>query len=339
MTLRIFHIALSLFVLLNINAIGQDIHFSQFYQSPLNLNPALSGDFEGDLRLVGNHKSQWTSFANAYSTFAASCDYGCKNPIKKYGRFGLGFQFNTDIAGDANFSTNHFKGFIAYHLPLLDSTLRISVGANAAWNQHGIDISLLRFGNQYDGEVYNSNIPSNELIIYDEFNYFDYSAGIGITWAPNLDLTINTGVSINHINSPQKSFFDERNISLPIKYLYHGKMLWHVKDDFWLEPLFMIMHQEKYLEVNIGSMIRIEYNPLGLKYLFAGAILRARDAGIFMIGGNYHDITIALSYDINLSKLTSISRGRGGIELSIIYILNKPKPFKAPYYRKCPEFL
>lgn len=317
---------------------GQDIHFSQFYHSPLNLNPALSGDFEGDFRFCGNHKSQWKSFANAYSTFAISADAGIKSPIK-YGRIGLGLQFNTDMAGDAEFGTNHYKVSLSYHLPFKDSSIIVSTGGNFAWTHHGINFNLLTFGNQYGGDAYNPSIPHNETIDYDEFGYFDYSAGVSLNYIPNTDLIIQTGFSANHINSPQKTFFETRNIELPIKYLYHGKALWHFKDDFWLEPMFLIMHQDKYLEVNIGSMFRIAYNPLGLKYMYAGAILRAQDAGIFMIGGNYHDVDISISYDINLSKLAHISRGRGGVEISLIYILNRPKPFKAPNYRKCPEFM
>jgi len=333
------HIALVVSIVICLGLHSQDIHYSQFYNSPLNLNPSLTGNYDGDLRLCGNHKSQWKSFANAYSTFSASADYGFCNPIKKIGRIGIGFQFNSDIAGDAKFGTNHYKLSLAYMFPIKDSSLVISLGGNGALNHHGISFNLLNFGSQYDGESFDPTLPNNEIIDYDEYSYFDISAGFNITWIQSPILRINAGFSANHLNSPNKSFFEERNISLPIKYLYHGKVLWNAKDDFWLEPMFMIMHQQKYLEINLGSMFRIEYNPLGLKYMFAGAILRARDAGIFVIGGNYQNINIAISYDVNLSKLTTISRGKGGIEISLIYILEHPKPYKAPHYRKCPDFM
>jgi len=50
-----------LFALL-LSALGltaQDIHFSQYGNSPLNLNPGLAGVFGGDLRFVGNYRKQW----------------------------------------------------------------------------------------------------------------------------------------------------------------------------------------------------------------------------------------------------------------------------------------
>lgn len=333
------NIALVIILLMSIGIYAQDIHYSQFYSSPLNLNPSLTGDFDGDLRFCGNHKSQWRSFANAYSTFSASAEWGFINPIKEFGRIGIGFQFNSDIAGDANFGTNHYKLSLAYIFPIRDSSFIISIGGNGALTQHGINFNLLNFGSQYDGGSYNPTLPVNEIIDFDEYSYFDFSAGFNFKWIYNPSFQIDYGFSANHLNTPNKSFFEERNISLPIKYLYHGKALWNVKDDLWLEPMFMVMHQQKYLEINFGSLFRIEYNPMGLKYMYAGAIMRARDAGIFVLGGNYQNINIAISYDVNLSKLTTISRGRGGIEISLIYILAYPKPYKAPYYRKCPDFM
>ena len=38
---------------------AQDIHFTQWMFSPLNLNPAETGRFDGDYRVVGNYRSQW----------------------------------------------------------------------------------------------------------------------------------------------------------------------------------------------------------------------------------------------------------------------------------------
>ena len=46
-------------VVFNLNS--QDIHFSQFYMSPLNLNPAMTGVMNGNIRLTGNYWNQWAS--------------------------------------------------------------------------------------------------------------------------------------------------------------------------------------------------------------------------------------------------------------------------------------
>ena len=54
---------------------AQDIHFSQFYFSPLSLNPANTGNYKGDYRLFGNYRSQWRDISKAYNTFSAGGDF------------------------------------------------------------------------------------------------------------------------------------------------------------------------------------------------------------------------------------------------------------------------
>lgn len=331
---------LILMCLLRPHVMSQDIHFSQFLWSPLNLNPALTGSFNGDMRLCLNHKSQWQSFANAYSTFSGSFDVNAQLPFYKKSDIGVGLLLNSDKAGDANFSTNQVKVFLNYMLPLnADTSLFVSLGGSVAYTYHGIDISLLRFGSQYTGGQFDPSIPHNELLVSESIRYIDYSAGTNLRYISNQKMMYHAGFSLQHINEPVKSFTGNSGIVLPRKYVYHAGLEWNANEDLWLDPFFLFKHQGPYIEATIGSIVRIEYNPLGLKYIFGGLAMRARDSGIVMIGANYQDVRVCLSYDVNLSKLSNISLGRGGVELSLIYIYQKPRPFEPAYYRKCPEFM
>ncbi|MES1226414.1 MAG: type IX secretion system membrane protein PorP/SprF, partial [Bacteroidota bacterium] len=51
--------AMSLCLLLGTAALAQDPNFSQFFASPLTLNPALTGKFDGVYRVAGNYRNQW----------------------------------------------------------------------------------------------------------------------------------------------------------------------------------------------------------------------------------------------------------------------------------------
>ena len=53
---------------------AQDIHFSMFYASPITLNPALTGVFDGTYRVAAIYRNQWQSVSTPYNTFAASFD-------------------------------------------------------------------------------------------------------------------------------------------------------------------------------------------------------------------------------------------------------------------------
>lgn len=71
---------------------GQDIHFSQFYASPLTLNPANTGLFNGNIRGVLNYRNQWNSFA-PFNTYAGSVDMNFGQRFLKDDLFGIGVNF------------------------------------------------------------------------------------------------------------------------------------------------------------------------------------------------------------------------------------------------------
>src|SRR5262245_44150778 len=53
---------------------AQDMHFSQYYFSPLTMNPAYTGKYKGDFRFFGNYRKQWRLINDAYNTFSAGGD-------------------------------------------------------------------------------------------------------------------------------------------------------------------------------------------------------------------------------------------------------------------------
>ena len=75
---------------------AQDPNFSQFFASPLTLNPALTGKFDGVYRFAANYRNQWPTISNAYTTDTASLDMGImKNRIPDYDQFGVGIMAYT----------------------------------------------------------------------------------------------------------------------------------------------------------------------------------------------------------------------------------------------------
>ena len=101
--------------------IAQDIHFSQYNLSPLNLNPSLTGAFQGDLRFIGNHRNQWSSVSNPYATFGFSFE---KKKLFKL-PISFGFQINQDRAGDSKLNTFQINPSVSYNFSF-DSLNRFS---------------------------------------------------------------------------------------------------------------------------------------------------------------------------------------------------------------------
>lgn len=319
---------------------AQDIHFSQFFSAPLHTNPANTGNYEGDYRVVLNNKNQWLSFTNAYRTLAGSIDMSFNDLFIEKSQFGVGMVINNDIAGDGALGTNQFYLSSAYSLPISkEHDIRAGFGFNAGYVLHGINFNNFYFGDQYSGEQFDPYLPTGETWTFDRINYFDIGLGGLVEYKYDTVFEAYLGLGVAHLFTPLKSFDHNSESYLPVKWGINFGGEYHVKDDLFIEPVGLLMFQQKYTEYNIGALARLDYNPASLQSIYFGTVVRARDAGIICFGMKYHNARFMINYDINLSKLSTISRGKGGVEFSLIYIFLKPRPFETPHYRKCPDFI
>ena len=95
-------------------ASAQDIHFSQFYMAPLNLNPALTGLMNCNQRLSANYRNQWASVLRdkAFQTYNVA--YDSRIPVGRNDYIGVGGSIWGDKAGSLNFRTNQLTGSFSY---------------------------------------------------------------------------------------------------------------------------------------------------------------------------------------------------------------------------------
>src|ERR1700753_2567901 len=100
-------------LLLLTSASGQDIHFSQFFETPLLRNPALAGVFTGDYRIQTVFRDQWNSFSNAYRTGSLSGEY--RWSAKGNDFFTTGLEILYDKAGTAALETTEVMPALNYH--------------------------------------------------------------------------------------------------------------------------------------------------------------------------------------------------------------------------------
>ncbi|GAB4284236.1 MAG: hypothetical protein Kow0068_09240 [Marinilabiliales bacterium] len=336
---KFIYILILIISAINLNA--QDIHYSQFDATPLNINPALSGYFDGDYRIIGNHRTQWLSITeNPYRTNSLSFDMKIKKNFSFNNLwFGAGVLLNTDKAGDGNFGTNQIKLSPAVHKIITqDSSLTVSLGFNIAFNQNSLDYNAFYFGNQWDGNKFNNQLPNNEFFSKDQFSYFDFSFGTIVKYIYH-SLPVTIGLSLNHINQPEKSFFDNQISELKTKFTGFAQCNYQINSQSSILPSIIYFDQGKYYEFDIGLLFKQQMNDINFKSVYFGGWVRTRDAAILKFAFDYKDFLIGISYDINLSKLRIASEGRGGIELSCIYILNKPKKFYPTIRQQCPVFM
>lgn len=319
---------------------GQDIHFSQYMNSPLNLNPAQTGFFRGSSRFVLNHRNQWASVTIPYSTFSGSFDMQLLKRKFKQDIIGLGIVFSNDKAGDAAMGTTQGSLSLSYTKGLNRRNSHfLSVGIQGGAAQHRVDYTKLSFDNQYNGDHYDPSLYNGENFSKSNFFYFDISSGVHWYLQLQDQLIFNAGFSAFHLNQPQLSFFNNSDVILYTRYVFYGNAAIGLGVNTDMIPSLLIMKQGPYTEFCIGTDFKFISNS-NLYYYSAittGIFLRNKDAVIIKAGLEQQKWTFGISYDFNFSDLTPASKYLGGYEISISYIVNQTRPKKAKDI-PCPIF-
>lgn len=307
---------------------AQDIHFSQFLESPLNLNPAQTGAFDGDMRFVANHRNQWKSVTTPFVTFSGSFESVLNGLSNEKTRTSMGVLFNNDRAGDSKMGTNGLGGSISALRPIgSDSMHFISAGLMAGLTLRSIDYSALTFDEQYDGDVFNPSNPTTEGFDNENHLFFDLSLGIRYVYVSSSGLKFSFGSSVQHLNRPDDGFFSNKVRLFPrLQNTVSAEL--PVTPKLSVNPSFHWSQQGGNEEMLGGASVKYKLSELpGRSYaLAAGSWLRFGDAIIPYVGIEYNMLRVGISYDVNTSDLERASNGKGGYELSVAYVIKKVKP-------------
>jgi len=329
---------------------AQDIHFSQFYQSPFNLNPGLTGQFSGAYRFIANQRTQWRSVTLPYTTFGMSADanqlelpdgfLNSKNGKTFETRLNTGLSLYNDKAGDSRFKTTIFNIALGKELKIGNNQReRFSAGLMIGLTSMKIDYSALQYDNQWNGFMYDPNLNSGEQFARSSRGYFNFNLGATYfnTRDKNHELVI--GSSWMNIGNPEQSFFDDGYVKLDSRFIFHGAYKFQIKNQWLAQPMVLAMFQGTYQVINFGGLAHyiVSDDAWFSRSVYAGVFGRARDAGYIIAGIHYDAWDVGISYDINTSNLKPASSGKGGFEISAVYIIQKaPKTIPV---KVCPQFM
>ena len=326
---------------------AQDIHFSQFYNSPFNLNPGLVGQFNGAYRFIGNQRTQWRSVTTPYSTLGLSADArhlrladGLLNKLdgKPFQTdWNIGLSFFTDKAGDSHLKTNVINLVLGKEIPAGNGV--ISPAIMIGYTGMNIDYSSLNYDNQWTGIVYDPSINPGENYARSSRGYFNLNLGTVYQMRKSRHEVLTAGFSLFNLTNPKQSFFDDGYVKLDPRFNMHGQYQFPVAPLWDLEPMIMFASQGTYKELNFGGLAHYTLQDLSWsqRSIYFGAMGRARDAGYIIGGIKYDDWEAGISYDINTSNLKPASSGKGGFEISVIYLI--PPPPTAGPVKICPDWM
>ena len=320
---------------------AQDQHFTQVYNAPLALNPALTGSYAGTYRFSGIYRDQWRrTLDDPYVTFAGMLDV--RFPLEVYnGKYNdavaIGLMFYNDKVPGVDFNTNQIALSAAYHKALdLNNTQYISLGIQGGINQRNINYEDLTFDDEYNGTTGFFN-PTREILPGNNFSFDDWAIGLNYAFIPGRRTSFYAGLSLHHIFEPQVSFFPTDT-----DIMYEGNTLFRkfgaqvsasipLSDKYSIQPRLVGSLQGPHFQAVTGSNVRIALSEYDYSALHIGGWVRpvrnfddsfSLDAAIIMLGIEYRNILFGLSYDATLVDLQTTRRGQGAFEFSVSYSSN-----------------
>lgn len=330
-SLSLWGVVLLLCTLSQLNA--QDIHFSQFYNAPLSLNPAMTAVHSADVSFAANYRNQWNeAISNPYSTlfFAADKKFYFKG---KYNQFvGGGLTFYWDEAGDASLSIAQI-GLNGSYTYALDKENFLSFGLSLGFNQRSFKPGELTFGSQYNDGQFDPSRPTNED--FSNTSIFFANAALGANYhgqkVENRS-QMDAGVALFHFNRPNQSFLEGDDSPLPMRVSFYFFPTIQIAQRFDLHFAGSAQFQSSYFEALAGGGLRIHISQKRTKEfaLQLGGGYRFNSFGdaiiptVQFIGNNW---LLGLSYDVNVSDFKAATNRQGGPEIALRYtITNVPVP-------------
>ncbi len=317
---------------------GQDIHFSQFFFSPQLLSPAEIGNFNAEYRLNANQKTQWREVSRPYSTFAVMGD-GSFDFLPE--EISVGAVIMNDNAGDSRFNTFSFLLGGSYRISLPnDSRHEFIGGLQTGLTQIRLNYDELSFNNQFNGVVYDPNLPTGESFARNARWYLNLNLGVSYQFLFDKRKQFTVGFAGHNVTSPDQSFFNDTGVNLPFRSSVYLTADWKISEKLDALPAFRWMDQSTFSEVIFGGSIRYRLIDEGSLYraVFAGYYGRFGDSGIAMLGAEIDAWRVGISYDINVSDLEVASRNQGGFEFSVQYLFGR-QIATGPQHKYCPIFL
>jgi type IX secretion system PorP/SprF family membrane protein len=309
-----------------LSCIAQDHMYSQFFNSPLYLNPALTGQFEGDLRMNLIYRNQFTSVPGSFNYLTGSIDWN----IPKFGG-GVGLMITHSSEGTAYLSTNNISATYAYSIGSADYVL--SFGLQAGVANQSIDWSKLIFGDQINPQFgyIPGSVSAAEPPVFNNKYYFDSGAGINLVVGE-----FDIGSALQHINQPNYSFTGTP-FKLPMRFTGHASYRWDLNPDdnneedqkSYIIPSVVIYKQSNAQSYSVGFQYKHGSVNAGLWYRggatdggpTAVVLSLIFDLDINKEGGE--KVRLGVSHDVPVSSL-NYSNTSGTSEISVGYVTTTP---------------
>lgn len=311
---------------------AQEPNFSQFFASPLSINPALAGSSDADWRAVSNIRRQWIGNISPYSTQTISID-GKLKALENQNYFGIGGMVLSEKAMAGLYKSNFINLNASYHQALDDNGNGISVALGMVNNSTRVDLGGLTFDQQLSSTGFNQALPTAETNLGNSTSLTSATAGLLYTYDTEFSF-LNVGISGYRFIKTKKSLFNDPSNKISPRYSAHADFGTAINEI--ISANFSALHilQDGMSITSLGAMVGIQHGEASLeenkvRIFNLGLIYRLNDAITPYVGYVFNGFQFGLSYDVNASTSKSGSVNYKSIELSFLY-----KRYLPTYRRK-----
>ncbi|MES2589942.1 MAG: PorP/SprF family type IX secretion system membrane protein [Bacteroidota bacterium] len=324
-----------LFILMGISVstFAQDFHFSQISETPLLINPASTGIFNGSARFQINHRNQWLGANTQFMTSSLAADINLlKEDHVKNAHLGIGMFLYNDIGGDSQFGLQSGSVSISGILPINSSGHQLSAGIQSGFVSRKSDLTRVNFENQWNGTTFDPLISSGEPGTLTNFRHFDASAGIMYQYdggSTNFRRTeekiFRLGASIYHANNTRLEYIPIVTSKLYRKFVFHTSYTSDFANSDWAYDLSLVQffqgpHHETIFGATFKNRLQSGTKITGFyqdAYFGFGLYTRWKDAIIPRVFIDFRNVKFGVSYDVTISQLRKVQSG--SIEFSLSY--------------------
>lgn len=323
-------------------AAAQDLHYSQFYNSPLNLNAGLTGQMREDIRAGFIYRNQWQAISSPYKTMSFFADMNFKLKKKPVDMVSFGLNFTDDELADGIFKNQYilvsgaaqkYLGYSRQHM--------VSAGIQAGMMFQNLNKNGLYFEDQYDNE-FNPIRGTAENFSASRNTYLTFNAGLAWDFFLNERVMFTAGAGFHNLtrakNSQIQGIGETVKSKQAVRSVFTAGMVYQITDKVSLQPAIMYARQATASDLNLGSNIGFHINGFKSRNrttLLVGGFFRVNDAAIAKVGFRFRGLQTMLSYDAAVSNVKDVknaptikNKAANAYEISLIYggFLNRALP-------------
>ena len=305
---------------------GQDPNFSQFFSSPLTLNPANIGNFEGTLRLSSNYRNQWPGFNNAFVTSTIAADGSIfENSIAENDRIGWGGLLMLDASGNGVLSQQSALIGLSYSKGLDDSRNHVlNLGFQTSYLNLGFNTAKANFEDELSPTGFDIQTAENFFLNGNRRSMFDLHSGIQYVGKLSENQLMYFGLGVYHLLRPKSGLLNVRYFT-PVRYNLNagGYNILDVNNALHYSAQFQRQGSFKELVYGIAwNRILYEQQNKNIQG-YLGLWIRNNEDAIPYMALEWNGFRVGFSYDIGVSSKQTASTQYQSAEVSLLWIKGK----------------